>query len=212
MLSSKRRRSFSSERDAALGPRNAQRSKLAPLARFFSLPFELQLFITELACFSSSSSINSTSVSQQLYPCDAASVRNLSLVCRQMNDLVSKPLWRDITLTRPSSLYALHQALLLNPERAKSIQTLHIGPQDILPNDWWPIRRGFIRSKGPKACGRAPRWFACSLERARLPVGCEDGEVWQSAQETVQSQVEERFQLQLQLQLQLRARRAKVQR
>lgn len=164
--SKKRLRSSSpSIEDDTLSSPDAQRSKLATAEGYHSLPTELQRIIIDLACSSSPCSEAPSSSSRQRLLQATATMRNLSLVCRQMHEQVTPLLWRSVTITRPSSLYALHQALVANPDRSKLILSLHIGPQDVLPANWWPLRLD-------------RRGVATSLEGAQLPSQCNDNQFW----------------------------------
>lgn len=145
-----------------------QRSKVSLTSGFLFLPAELQRIILELACFSPPSTAPpppSQPGQQLLAQRDPATMFSLTLVCRQLRNHVSPHLWRTITITRPSSLFRLYQALVASPERAGLVDSLHIGPQDILPADWWPLRLG-------------RRGIVSSLPQTRLPSGCSPGQVW----------------------------------
>lgn len=146
------------------GPRETQSCKLASFRLFPLLPAELQHLILKHACFSPSSPSKSFSTSTGRFPLhhDIAMMLSLSVVSRQIHHRVSIWLFRNIVITRPSSLHALHQALLTKPERGNMIFSL---PQDILPRDWWPLR---LTRHG----------IATSLDQWQLPAGCGSGQVW----------------------------------
>lgn len=157
--------------------------EITSLAGFSSLPYEVREVIIEAACLSSSSSTASTSRSP--FSCDITTAYSLCLTCRETNAQVTPLLWREISITRPSSLYALHQSLLAHAHRAKLIQSIHIGPQDILPRHWWPLSSTFVeperRPEGllpVKMYDRPHRWIASSLDRNDLPAGCGATAAW----------------------------------
>lgn len=131
------------------------------------LPVELQRIIIKMAWFSppTTAALQPYQPDQPLVHRDTTTLLSLALVCRQLYDQVSPQLWRAVTITRPSSLFRLYQALLANPERAELIKWLHIGPQDLLPADWWPLRL-------------SRRRIVSSLEQAQLPSGCCGGQAW----------------------------------
>lgn len=184
MPSTKRRRSPSDDGESAATPSIfAQSARPFSLNHFLFLPTELQQIIIELACLTppSSTTTSSRSSDSSLPRSDIGTTASLSLVCREMHKQVAPFLWSNLTITRPSSLYALNQALALNPGRAQLITTLHIGPQDILPVDWWPLRKGHaeaLDSYGSLSYGVPERWIASSLPQSQLPTECEDGQLW----------------------------------
>lgn len=143
------------------------------------MPAELQHLVLEHVYRSPPPWFQPPSTNNPQLERDTSSLATLSRVCRHFYHQVASLLWTEICITRPSSLYALHQALLAHPERAKLISTLHIGPQDILPRDWWPLRRFSVlntRGRGPIA--HAHRCMATSLEKAQLPPHCETRALW----------------------------------
>lgn len=108
---------------------------LISLERYHLLPLELQHLIISLACRAPASS--STCLTP--FSTDSAAVFNLCLVNSELRSQVQPLLYKEVSITRPSQLYALQQALIADSEKGKLIQRLHIGPQDILPSYWWPL-------------------------------------------------------------------------
>lgn len=154
MPSKKRRRAASQDETTP-----AHSSPATSFERFATLPAEIRHHIVQIACLSPSSSSNPSSRSSPSGGYDISMALALSLVCREIYNQVFSAVWHSITITRPSSLYALHQALLAKPNRAALIKSLHIGPQDTLPPQWFPLSEDVIK------------WISTSLDKEQLPSG-----------------------------------------
>lgn len=181
MPTKKRRRPVTADDDPQRSSKAHSRTR-APLASFASLPLELRQLIVDLA-YHSPSPVSSYSFSLSPFEVGTGTMYNLALVCREFNAQVTPLLWATVAITRPSALYALHQALLASPERAKMITSLHIGPQDALPSYWWPLSRTVVDAYqytaglGPES-GFTSHWIATSLDKTLLPSGCVSREAW----------------------------------
>lgn len=152
-------------------PRSAeepQRSQPVSLQGFHLLPTELKDQVIRLACLASSSSPSTNPSPSGL---DSGTMFKLSLVCRDLNAQVSPLLWRHVSITRPSALYDLVEAIKAQPGKAKDIESLHVGQYDPLPSYWWPLSS--VNDEGEWSV-----WIASSLPRDRLPAGCEDRQSW----------------------------------
>lgn len=152
------------------------RPMLISLERYHLLPLELQHLILSFACLHPKSGTPSALTP---FATDSATVLALCLVNRELRQLVQHRLYREVSVTRPSKLYALHQALVERPEMGKLIERLHIGPQDILPPYWWPLTNAYAEgysheSSGEEGCGGPFDWLATSLDQSQLPAGFED--------------------------------------
>lgn len=172
MASKKRRR-------AALSANDVQTSEAASPHIYYALPLEIRQLIVEMACLSPSSSTPFRSP----FPTDVDTILTLCLVCKETHAQATDLLWQTISITRPSALFAFYQALLLRPERASLVSSLHIGPQDTLPSYWWPLSsveyyKGSRTPLTPSEAGSPYRSIASSLGREQLPIGCTDRQAW----------------------------------
>lgn len=68
------------------------------------------------------------------------------MTSRSAHRLVMPHIWRDIVITRPSTLALLHQAIAPRPQLAFLIKGLYAGPVEPLPSDWWPRYAGLPSS------------------------------------------------------------------
>ena len=150
-------------------------NNIAPLTGYQTLPFELRQHIFELACLAPAT--NPASNGGPLY--DIPTCLSLSLVIKELNEKARPYLWAQISITRPSALYALREAIVAHPERGRLIRHLHIGSQTALPPRWWPLSFAWLDGEGymPNSggyIGRPYNWLASSLDQADLPSGCDD--------------------------------------
>lgn len=166
--SKKRRRAAPGDEDAP-----ARTIAATSFECFNALPAETRHLVVQIACLASSSSSEPSSSSSFYGLYNITAARSLSLVSREMSDQVSPIVWHSITITRPSSLYALHQTLLAKPSRAVLIKSLHIGPQHVLPPQWFPLSQASVYDKGHKP-GSPLKWLSISLVKGQLPFGMED--------------------------------------
>lgn len=154
-------------------------NNFARLTGYQTLPFELRQRIFELACLASPT--NPVSNGGPLY--DIRTCLSLSLVSKELNEKARAYLWAQISITRPSALYALREAIVAHSERGRLIRHLHIGSQTALPSHWWPLGfawpdgEGYMPNSGGYV-GRPYNWLASSLDRAHLPSGCDDQHKW----------------------------------
>lgn len=183
MPSKKRRRPATAE-DGPQRPSSIHSKHRAPLASFSSLPRELRQMIVEVACASPRSSAASPGRSPFALVVDMSAVYNLALVCKELKEQVTPLLWRTVTITRPSALHAVQQALLTGPQRGNPITSLHIGPQDVLLSYWWPLSSVCLEgdSKYASTAGQSEFnsywWIASSLEQDALPFDCSTRQPW----------------------------------
>lgn len=142
---------------------------------FHALPLEIRQRIVEVACLSPSSS----TATRSPFPTDVATILSLCLVCKETHAQIADMLWQQVTITRPSALFAFYQALL-RPSRAALVTHLHIGPQDILPSYWWPLSRVTCVNEDTNlgAADNTYHSIASSLSREQLPSGCVDRQAW----------------------------------
>lgn len=178
MPSKKRRRAASADANAATHGTVAASFELYPL-----LPLELREAIIKIACLSPQFPTSPHPPSP--FGVDSGTTFSLSLVCRQINTQVTPLLWKSISITRPSSLYALREALLARPDRRQLIVSLHIGPQDVLPSYWWPLSTVWCGEEYVKDykltrfdAATKHKWIVTSLNKGSLPSDCLDRQAW----------------------------------
>lgn len=63
----------------------------------------------------------------------------LALASRHFYALMIPFLWQHIRITRPSELKILQAAVANRPSLGQFVRSLHIGADNELPDDWWPI-------------------------------------------------------------------------
>lgn len=182
MPSKKRRRPVSpAEQPTDEATRPAKEPTPVTLERYHLLPAEIQRHIIDLACLAATSAGNDAVVH---FNQDVPTVLNICLVSRAFKAYALPSLYRHISITRPSSLYALHQALQKHPERAALIRSLHVGPRGApLPAHWWPLTYAW-RPGGGLHVNEAHltddfcEWITTSLTKEQLPSGYEALETW----------------------------------
>lgn len=123
--------------------------KVASLNILARLPSEVVERILEHACFSpplprpnaSASSQAPTRrkpfIPQMAY--DGKTAISLLTASRSLYAVVVGILYAEVCLTRPSALSLFHQALKSNPDLRRRVRRINVGPQDELPDEWWPI-------------------------------------------------------------------------
>lgn len=153
-------------------------------ASLASIPPELKRRIIDFACLASSSSSTTAAAASSrscFFDSDVPTMLSLNLVCRELHNYVQPKLYRQITIARPSTLYALTQTFSANPERAQLVQAIHIGPQDVLPRSWWPVQLTCREAKTPFGAPESninSQVLETSLDPTRLPSGCAQGHAW----------------------------------
>lgn len=139
---------------AACGP-----SKRTSLENFFTLPHEIKVSVIKLACSriltspSASPSSTPSHASAAAHPpaspgkptcsalplIDGANALSLILVSRSLYALVAPLIWESAWLTRPSQVASFHSAIAARPQLGRLVKSLHVGPDDELPDWWWPL-------------------------------------------------------------------------
>lgn len=186
--------SFSSKPSSRVMPSEKRRRPTSPainegaahpkpfsLDGFHLIPVELQQLIISFACLQSTSSSRLSLT--PFAATDTATALSFCIVNREIGQWAQRLLYRDVSITRPSVLYALEQTLTANPALGKLIQRLQLGPQDILPAHWWPLCNAYAEGYSDESPGEDSRggpcdWIATSLEKAQLPTGYGDRHHW----------------------------------
>lgn len=109
---------------------------------FQRLPHHIQAYIITMAC--RLPALHAQEPQRKGRPVvqrDAKTARSLALVSKEINGIVSRPLFEDIHVARPSTLRLLVTAVVGRPALGKFIRALHIGPDAALPSDWLPIHQ-----------------------------------------------------------------------
>lgn len=106
------------------------------LASFLTLPFELQQRIVTLAC--GPPTIDRWTLAGRSTSCTTTMLR-LLYAGKVFYPLVSPLLYRHVRLTRPSTLHAFARTLCDKPALGQLLESLHLGEDEELPLDWWPI-------------------------------------------------------------------------
>lgn len=74
----------------------------------------------------------------------------LALVCRNLHGQVLPLLYAIVRLSRPSALATFNRTLTARPALGRLVKRLHIGPEEALPQDWWPLQI----SRNPNVAGQ----------------------------------------------------------
>lgn len=107
---------------------------------------------------------------------DGKMVLNLSLVSHELGRLTQALQYRQVNITRVSSLYALSETLQSRPQLGALIKRLHVGPSTVLPYWWWPLVLAF--PPDDRYEDRDRKWIRTSLDRESLPEGCDSKGIW----------------------------------
>lgn len=117
--------------------RTAQRSRDLVLTRFWKLPLELRERILVEAC--GPSALHRWTIAGRSTDCTTTMLRLLR-ASKVFHPVVLPLLYRNVRVTRPSALDMFERTLAERPEFGKMVERLHIGPDEELPLNWWPIR------------------------------------------------------------------------
>lgn len=144
------------------------------LTSFADLPNELSSRIVDLACR------NATSAEAAPSALDVPTLLNLTLVSRHLYPILVEKLYCRIRITTISALRSLALALVSRPALGRCIKSLHLGPEDNLPEDWTPI---FYEAGGEGQESEGVMCLATSLDHQqgdadRLPRWCLPCQHW----------------------------------
>lgn len=119
------------ERDATPQPPSASTS-------FWHLPYELRHLIILTAC-GPPVHRRHTKVNRST-ECTTTMLALLR-TARVLYPIITPLLYSHVRLTRPSALKSFQQTLAARPSLGRVVKALHIGPDEALPIDWFPMRR-----------------------------------------------------------------------
>lgn len=111
------------------------------ISNFWQLPKELQERIITLAC---SDPLSRSTIVGRSSDC-TETMLNLVKTSRFFLVNTISLLYRHVRITRPSVLAAFHSSLAGRPSLAQLVKSLHVGPDEVLPGDWYPF---FLNDKG----------------------------------------------------------------
>lgn len=110
-----------------------------PFSNFGFLPPDLQARIITVSCWPSTASPSSREADCPVSRLDICTAKSLALVCKAFHPIAVKALYEHVRVGRPSTLRMLVDSIIARPYLGRLIKSLHIGPSDPLPDDWWPI-------------------------------------------------------------------------
>lgn len=113
---------------------------LRVLTQFWKLPKELQQRIIIAAC--GPPTLFRSEVPGRTWDC-TRTMNRLSQSGKELYALATPLLYANVRLTRPSALRQFQQTLASRPALGRLVKTLHIGPTEALPDNWWPIVRSW---------------------------------------------------------------------
>lgn len=108
----------------------AQHGATAPPSSLLSLPRELQARIITLSCLST----------VPVRHIETKTTFSLMLVSRSIYALAAAALYRNLHITRASVLAKLQRTFTSRPALGQLVHSLHLGPDNHLPDHWWPMR------------------------------------------------------------------------
>lgn len=184
----RRKRTSGRHKKAAAAP---AKSSVEPvtLDNFPLLPHELKARIFDLACSPSPSSPSKAAASRAtlLPPSrpprrDLETTLNLMLASRSFYAFVAPSLYGRVWISRPSTLPCFHRALISHPALGSLIKSIHIGPDEVVPENEFPLLDEGRQSYGRGAVPTDAAYIRCSLrsveESDLLPRWCSEFVQW----------------------------------
>lgn len=159
---------------------NGAASTLPSLQNFALLPNELRTRIVKLACRLPASSPldadeSSTTSSSATPGLDTATAVNLVRVSRSLYAVVTPLIWSHVWITTASALASFHHAIAAGPQLGRLVVNLHIGPDDQLPEWWYPLHpRAMLRP----VVTTISHSLRSAQEAQLLPLWCDKDEDW----------------------------------
>lgn len=131
------------------------------LWNFQLLPTHLQKRIVIMSCWLPTLPGSPFEYGRPVVRLDTNTTRAMALVCREYRLIAVKVLFEHIRITRPSTLRMLLETITRRPALGRFIKSLHIGAEDPLPYDWWPVLEHkflMLHLSGPNEGRKAPTW------------------------------------------------------
>lgn len=107
------------------------------LSHFWTLPRELQHRVIALACGPPAASSRNTIIGRSVD--DTTTILRLIQTSRFFYAQTIPLLYANVRITRPSTLLSFHKALALRPSLGQIVRRLHIGADEALPDQWFPV-------------------------------------------------------------------------
>lgn len=125
---------------------------------FTRLPDDIQLRIVTMACWLPAASEPGQARHSDY---DTATTHAIALVCKDFHNVAAKFLFKNICITRPSTLRWLVATIVNCPQLGECVKNLHIGPNDALPIECLPVQNGklIVSMSVPTDEGRCPSWL-----------------------------------------------------
>lgn len=125
-------------------------STTPPPVSFTSLPYELRQSIVLLACTPSRPWHVSIDVDLAL---------NLMLAHSATYGPTAPLLYRNVRITKASQLVEFARALVAKPSLGAMVRGLHLGPDCLLPGDYWPLTNEKTIKSSLRGAESVPRWW-----------------------------------------------------
>lgn len=157
------------------------------LSGFWKLPKELRDRILSIAC--TTDILHRYDKIGRAGDCTKTIIR-LSQASRYFYAFATPLLYAHVRLDRPSALRLFHQALASRPALGRLVKSLHIGPQEAVPEYWWPIRNFDYSGKDDYAFrvnlvdsvdDPSRPWWACPSHDLRYDVEADCPSRWAKA-------------------------------
>ena len=111
----------------------------ASFTNFPLLPYDIQTTIINMGCrLRKLPTTPAASEGNPVVHLDTKTTKSLALVNKTFNAVVTRTLYQNLRITRPSTLRLLAATIYDRPELGRLVRSLHVGPTDPLPSDWLP--------------------------------------------------------------------------
>lgn len=128
---------------------------VSALPDFTILPQELRAYILELACQLPAA----LGKPQALTTLDVPTALNVALASRELHTTAVKMLYAHVRLLDLGAMRKFEHALRSRPSLLpRMVRSLHLGPEDELPEHWWPISFHCSEHEEPGAHLKTSLW------------------------------------------------------